>query len=366
MEWSFGFAAVVCSLLVTPRSGFKRDQFWSLVVGIAVALALGEVACRTLDIGATVEKPVWELRSPSDRTSGVPYEPGSNLVFQYPDNPRGYFDSRNRVVGRVNSRGFRGEECRLAAPEDTVRIAVLGDSFTLGIGVRDEDTLPVQLEADLADLGVSTEALNFGLGGSSTVHQVIFLEKYVLQFDPDVVLLVVFLNDAGLPDTIPILTRTRFLPALRSRSFLLNAVATVIESRISHRTLLRAYGSAFDEANPGWQQMMACIRRAEELSRERGFRLVVAVYPVLIRLDERYPFRHVHDQIGRSCRQEGIMVIDLLEAFEGQLDRDMWVHRMDQHPNEVAQALAADMIASRLVESGVVGHGTRRSGPSSD
>ena len=79
---------------------------------------------------------------------------------------------------------------------------MLGDSFTVVVGVKDAGTLPANLERELAALtgqsarDLRIEVLNFGRSATSTKVQVKQLEQFALMFDPDVVIIVLFLNDA--------------------------------------------------------------------------------------------------------------------------------------------------------------------------
>lgn len=61
----------------------------------------------------------------------------------------------------TNSRGFRGEREVADSPAGRRRIVCSGDSFTLGVGVRDEDTWCAQLE----QLGGDIESVNMGQAG---------------------------------------------------------------------------------------------------------------------------------------------------------------------------------------------------------
>jgi hypothetical protein len=86
---------------------------------------------------------------------------------------------------------------------------------------------------------------------------------------------------------------------------------------------------------------------------ERDFELVLSVYPVLFQLSD-YPFVGVHETIAAFADEEHLAFVDLLPAFQGQAHSTMWVHRTDQHPNEVAQGLAAAELASRLRDMGII------------
>ena len=328
----------------------SRDRFWCLVLSCVVVLALGEIACRTLGLGApehfiAEETPASAVDAPS------PYEPNSELVYRYSSNPRGYFDSENRVVGHINSHGFRGGEPRQGAGADRVRICVLGDSFALGFGVFDEDTLPAQLERILREQGLDAEVLNFGVSATGTHEQVELLESFVLTFEPDVVVFVLFLNDAQEVGTNDIMWRAFAFARIREHCRLLNAVMNVIESTARTRYVIDFYREGFEDGSPGWVRITSSLSEARAVSEAEGFRLLVAVHPALFRLDEGYPFEAVHEKISGFCASQGIECVDFLDALAGERDEDMKVHRVDHHPNERAHGKSAELLARHILRS---------------
>jgi lysophospholipase L1-like esterase len=306
-----------------------------------LAFAAGEIICRIADIGNP-----GTTRPVEPRQRGGPYRPGSQLVYSYPSNPRGYFDRNNSVTGRINSHGFRGREA--ASPKTGIRIAFLGDSFTLGVGVRDEHTLPVQFETELRKFRPDAEALNFGVSGTHTGHQVEILKRYVLGHAPDIVVGVLFLNDAGALGTVEFLGRGQYLRGVRSYSRLVDAVVRTLEAGVLARRMKRIYTESFADSSAGYQRLQKALTEAQSLANAHGFRFVLAVYPVLYRLDADHPFTGIHAKLEKLSARLGIDFIDLLPAFLGGRDRDLWVHAVDQHPNEVAHGLAAKLLAARL------------------
>ena len=86
--------------------------------------------------------------------------------------------------------------------------------------------------------------------------------------------------------------------------------------------------------------MQKSLRRAAELREMFGFQLAVVVYPMLYDLDASYPFVGVHRKIVAFADSLGIPALDLLDSFEGEDGPSLWVHRSNQHPNEVAQRIA--------------------------
>jgi hypothetical protein len=85
-----------------------------------------------------------------------------------------------------NSRGLRGTaEYGYEKPAGTRRIVVLGDSFTFGEEVSDDETMSAVLGTLLAD----AEVLNFGVHGYGHDQMLLYLQEEALRYHPDVVVL---------------------------------------------------------------------------------------------------------------------------------------------------------------------------------
>lgn len=299
--WALGFFCVV--FVTVLYLALRKDHFFALMLGSLVALSLGEGVCRITNLGNTV-RAAWKEETAVYRDSLPVYEPGGRLVYCYPDNPRGYFDERNEVHGTINSKGFRGKETTVEKQPGAMRVAFLGDSFTIGIGVRDEDTLPANVERELGKEYVNVEVLNFGVSRSRTPFQIKFLEDYVLRFEPDIVVILLFSNDAGWLGTRQFMTAPFLLARLRKHSYFMNALAGELEKRFLSRRMIRYYQQCFTETSPGFRRMKDALQKGNALSRERGFRFVAALYPVLFRLQEDYPFKAAHAALATFCHSE--------------------------------------------------------------
>jgi len=85
-----------------------------------------------------------------------------------------------------NSRGIRGEaEHAIEAGPGRTRIVVLGDSFTFGEEVSDDETYASRIES----LVPGAEVLNLGVHGYGHDQMLIYLREEGLRYRPDVVLL---------------------------------------------------------------------------------------------------------------------------------------------------------------------------------
>src|SRR5262249_14367673 len=90
---------------------------------------------------------------------------------------------------RNNSLGFRERE--IPRKSDRYRIVVVGDSFTWGQGVEEQDRFSDRIELAL---GPSYEVFNFGRPGDNMPEHLDVLTQ-ALAVSPDFVLLQLYIND---------------------------------------------------------------------------------------------------------------------------------------------------------------------------
>src|SRR5208283_3188029 len=95
------------------------------------------------------------------------------------------FGDTDRVVN-TNSKGLRGEtEYEYARTPGKQRIVVLGDSFTFGTEVNDNETYARYLQSDLPN----TEVLNLGVAAYGHDQMLLYLKEEGVKYHPDVVIL---------------------------------------------------------------------------------------------------------------------------------------------------------------------------------
>ncbi|NES78720.1 MULTISPECIES: SGNH/GDSL hydrolase family protein [unclassified Okeania] len=97
---------------------------------------------------------------------------------------------------KMNSGGFRDYERSKTQPENGLRIALLGDSFTEALHVKLEDTYGAIIEQRLQQCPVlkdrKVEVMNFGVQGYGTAQQLMTLRHHVWDYAPDLVILVFY------------------------------------------------------------------------------------------------------------------------------------------------------------------------------
>ncbi len=96
----------------------------------------------------------------------------------------------------TNSKGIRYTEIPLKKDASKeFRVAVIGDSFTEGLGVEAEDTFSARLEKKFSGSSKQVRFINFGLIGAGPAEEARLLQFRALQYEPDLVLLVLYAND---------------------------------------------------------------------------------------------------------------------------------------------------------------------------
>ena len=95
----------------------------------------------------------------------------------------------------INSKGLRDREYPYKKPAGTRRILVLGDSYTWGYGVANQEIYTEVLEQLLQPEYPHYEVLNAGVSGWGTDQQFLFLIKEGLKYSPDLVIVAHFIND---------------------------------------------------------------------------------------------------------------------------------------------------------------------------
>jgi lysophospholipase L1-like esterase len=105
-----------------------------------------------------------------------------------------------RVPVRTNAAGFRGGPLPGPKPPGVYRIVALGDSFTFGFGVREDQAWPARLAAALNHRLHGTprvEVVNLGVPGTGPRDYLWHLAHTGLALEPDMVVVGLFANDVN-------------------------------------------------------------------------------------------------------------------------------------------------------------------------
>ena len=140
------------------------------------------------------------------RAAGLEYLPQS--IFFIPDAYTGWanrpgasgrWGGEGRAQVSINRDGWRDVEHAISKSPATLRIAVLGDSFTAAFQVAQSDDFNSVTQRSLNSCaaldGSRPEVMNFGVNAFGTGQELITLERRVWQYSPDIVIVAFFDND---------------------------------------------------------------------------------------------------------------------------------------------------------------------------
>ena len=188
------------------------------------------------------------------RAAGTQFEPqlyvaDRGLGWKLRAGARGTVSAESKQWVQINSHGFRDRERSYEKPINTVRIAVLGNSWTEALQVPQEKVYAAVLQDDLQQRACfapkQVEVLNFGVAGYSTAQELLTLQQKVWSYQPDIVLLAFYpardianglreLNNAVNPEQSPYFVYRdgklvfddafRALPSMTAREIFLQGV----------------------------------------------------------------------------------------------------------------------------------------------
>ena len=307
---------------------------------LVLELGLRVVFARSTDFAMEMWKYAVQLKQPIDDPEiAFAHVPGKHAVLM-------------GVEVRTNSFGMRDVEGAVEKPHGVCRIMFLGDSTTLGWGVRLEDTAAKLLEKELNERGVTkspgrVEVLNAGVGNYNTVQEVASYRRQGRLFGSDLVVLVYFINDAEPVDRE---RRGRLAHDSYAMAFLASRVDAMLRAVGARPSWKEYYRSLYDDRQPGWHAARQALHTLARITSEDGTRLLVAILPELREINGDYPFANQHREIRAVVEGDGIPVLDLIDGLKGHgPEHTLFITPLDSHPNGKANLLVAAQLRDWIV-----------------
>lgn len=345
----------------TPTHPPRRRE-WLLRLALlgfstAVALLAAELAVRIAGLGAPPPAPPNEVGH-----SFFAYHPtlGWELVpGAYERETSAEFD----VEVRIDAAGLRNHaEVPVERVPGRRRILTLGDSFTFGHGVEVAQAWPARLAAALP----ATEVVNLAVTGTGTDQQLLRFEQRGLAWQPDRVLLGLFVGDVfrnhrteyfGYP-------KPRFVLDEEDRLELANVpVPRQLPSRSEPSVLLglltRRGGDLAEHLGFGeaWPVTAAILTRLKERCRESGAELGVVVIPKDQMIYgsglRRWVNERAQTRVLGLLDSQGIPRLDLtpaLAARAAERPEERLYFPIDGHWTAAGHAAAAEAVAAWVRE----------------
>lgn len=179
---------------VAGKMGIKKARNFILTlslffISIFFTLFLIEIYLRSFD------KP--ELIGTSGPKFLYRYHPQAGYALNYNFHSKDIevADKNNHwVATNTNKFGFRSRE-DIKEKNHILRVMMLGDSFTFGYGVRDQETFPWILDKLFNKIIPGADVLNAGMTGASNVQEITYFNYEGVKFSPHYVVLQVYMGN---------------------------------------------------------------------------------------------------------------------------------------------------------------------------
>lgn len=384
------------------RAGGGRLRGLAVNVALAGAAVLIFFGLAEGALRVTGLAPSRALRSPDLRTlDAIPgiYTPGQ----EFTDRVRREFPAQIRI----NNLGFRGRDLSEGRPPGTLRVMVLGDSYTFGDHVDTAESYPARLEEILAQRIAAlppaarasqpgaagtfepapgrkdpppgrhgaVEVINAGVNGYGIRDARMLWEKAGGRLNPDIVIVTFSPNDVSdITREVPISRQMRENARLKSapllgpvlrlaqNTALFNGMQ-ILRARMIVATGRRQGAQAAEPARAGpqgapeaWEgYRQALIPFLEELEAGRR-RTLLVLYPSHPHVAAEEPY-HAGEILPRWAAEAGIPCLDLLPALRRAARRGdkLYLVPQDSHPTPAGHLAAARAVAERIQELGWLG-----------
>ncbi|MEA5500655.1 MAG: SGNH/GDSL hydrolase family protein [Limnoraphis robusta] len=194
-----------------------KRKAWILNLGLTLGSVLfgvfiGEIGLRLAGIEGLkkLPQPGHGNFSPSFYTMSHP-----DLGWVNRPGASGIWEQEGKAYIEINIEGLRDNIHPKTKAKDAVRIAVLGDSFTLAVQVDVKQTYWSVIENELKSCqglkGKTVEVMNFGVDGYGTAQELLMLREKVWDYNPDIVILSFFIGN-DIIDNSPGLESNHYRP----------------------------------------------------------------------------------------------------------------------------------------------------------
>ncbi|MGH7551969.1 MAG: SGNH/GDSL hydrolase family protein [Longimicrobiales bacterium] len=322
-----------------------------LVLATAMAAGCAEVMFRwyvhwTFD----AEFPPWtENLVPVRGPQVFEFKPKASGVFP------GNVDTNRTFAYRTNWHGLRDRD-RSEKKPGTQRVFVVGDSYTWGYAVAEDDAFPQTAERLLTDRGYpDIEVINGGIPDYNSRQERQLLERLMPIYRPDAVFLAYVVNDAEPSTAMPTPPEETYRHA---NSWFLAELADVANRRLFRSRVFPSKKETFDGnylngfagSSLKWRDSKQAIREMRELCATARLPFAVLILPDFTQpFDDQYAWRPIHAAVATWGREMGIPVFDLLIPFRGE-DHTSLMVPWDGHPNAEAHRRIAEFLIARILE----------------
>jgi lysophospholipase L1-like esterase len=267
--------------------------------------------------------------------------PYSEVIYELKPNIKSYF---KMATFETNSQGLRDKEYPILRAKNTIRVAVIGDSFTMPAGVNIEDAYHSLLEEKFnqEQRGISYEFVNFGVGGYNLRQYLGVLKYKALKYEPQLIIIgFCFENDYKVPDEERF--QKPYKPKDRTYPFFQSFVRQQLNFHVQHQLISRTKKNRREMFSKEQEQYMKGIfSEIATISKEKNIPVVV----VYLSYQSATP---INQWVERIVLAQGLHFVDVSSSFPEDIKTsDYKIYAIDNHPNDKANKIFADAIYKYL------------------
>lgn len=267
----------------------------------------------------------------------------SKLGWFHQKNKSGFLSKDSlKIPLHTNSLGLRGQkEYPVSKKADSIRVYAIGDSFTFGFGVEDNESFPAQLQ----QIKPKLEVFNLGIPGYGIDQMALLLEEFGFSYKPDIVLITIYpedfwratraFNDAGFGKPyfriqVDGTLALQHIPVPKDKSFstvqfpeflersqvdkLLSKSAIVRLSKKAWGLFLKKMNWIDPDSSDEWRLGQLILKRMIATIHENDSLPIIILAPPLRWITGTT--EPIRESLSRFCKREDIPFVDLTSVFK--------------------------------------------------
>ena len=333
---------------MNPASTIKRLLFrlCALMAGLFIGLLLAEGVCRFHAFGLSAFD--FKITNSFVAIGYSDYLQPAENQYVWNELKPNIEDRFKMHTFRTNSKGLRDKEYIIKKPKNTYRVAVIGDSYSLGDGVEAEEIYHSILEEKLNNLSdsIQFEFINFGLSGYDMLNYLGVIEAKAMAYNPDLILIgFCGNNDDDLPEA-----RQYTEPF---KGYIYSEWSWAVQRFQIIRTVanyINIHGrkkneTAVDEKSKRKKEFVKNIfSEFKRVEKEQTIPFMV----FYMHMQDASPEKA--KMVNDLCEKNNFRFIDSSPTVEKIADiSKYWFHDSDHHPNEMMHGIYAELLMREFV-----------------
>ncbi len=249
------------------------------------------------------------------------------------------------VEFKINSSGFRDKDYQARKPRKT-RLICVGDSITYGWTIPLEDTYHKQLERLFRSESYDVDVMGMGVVGYNTVQEYHLIKDKALDFNPDMIILQIAMNDFERTVTIRTYQEGRRLSLRLYHDYAIPFIikkTTLTYSLMKNSHLFKFINLKLfwlkNKKNPaytprdmylmGEEDAFHHLRKIKSLLDSMEIRLAAVIFPFR-KGGDAYPYTTLHAKIHKELEKMEVPTLDLQNILNTDTEDNLWEDKI--HP----------------------------------